>query len=190
MTTTSLPGTTLGSACSAALAASGGTPPYSWSVVSGSLPPGLSLSSAGVISGTPVLAGTFSFTVQVADSSSPPMTATAQLSIAAGGCTTTITGTHSGPLTIGSGITCLEQASIKGPVHITAGAVVSINGSTLSGPLSASSPASLAVCGTTVSGPVSVSNATGTVLLGGTGTSPCAPDTFGGPVTLSGNTGG
>jgi hypothetical protein len=45
--------------------ASGGTPPYAWSVSAGALPVGLSLSSAGVISGTPAAAGTSSFTVQV-----------------------------------------------------------------------------------------------------------------------------
>jgi hypothetical protein len=191
VTTSILPAATLGTAYSATLAATGGTTPYTWSVVSGSLPPGLSLAgSTGVISGTPVLAGAFAFTVQAADSSSPQMTATAQLSITVGGCTTTITGTHSGPLTIGSGTTCLDQATVTGPVHITTGAVVSITGSKLDGPLSASSPGSLAVCGTAVSGPVSVSDATGAVLLGGTSTSPCGSDSFGGLVTLSANTAG
>jgi uncharacterized protein (TIGR03437 family) len=50
--------------------ASGGVGPYSgWVVTSGSLPPGLSLSSAdGVLSGTPSETGDYSFTVQVSDS--------------------------------------------------------------------------------------------------------------------------
>jgi hypothetical protein len=56
-------------------AASSGTPPYTWSVTSGSsLPPGLSLSTAGVLSGTPSAAGNFSFTVTVSDSASPKQT--------------------------------------------------------------------------------------------------------------------
>jgi hypothetical protein len=47
----------------------GGGPPYTWSITSGSLPSGLSLNaSMGVISGTPVVSGNFSFTVQVRDS--------------------------------------------------------------------------------------------------------------------------
>jgi len=67
--TTSLPGGTVGSAYSQTLGASGGTPPYTWSVTSGSLPAGLSLAAAsGQISGTPTTAGTASFTIQVKDS--------------------------------------------------------------------------------------------------------------------------
>jgi hypothetical protein len=50
-------------------------------VTSGSLPAGLSLSSAGVISGTPTAAGSSSFTVSVSDSGSPAQTATQQESI-------------------------------------------------------------------------------------------------------------
>src|SRR5439155_999711 len=50
------------------LTASGGTSPYSWSVTSGSLPQGLSLSQSGTISGTPTAAGTATFSVQVQDS--------------------------------------------------------------------------------------------------------------------------
>ena len=49
------------------LAAAGGVVPYTWTVVSGNLPPGLSLSSAGVISGNPTTVGTSNFSVRVAD---------------------------------------------------------------------------------------------------------------------------
>ncbi len=82
VTTSSLPAGTVNQSYSTALAASGGTPPYNWSVVNGSLPNGLQLNSlTGSISGTPATVGTFNFTVQVADSQSPSATATKQLSI-------------------------------------------------------------------------------------------------------------
>ena len=67
ITTTSLPNGIVGAAYSQTLVAAGGSGSYSWSIASGSLPPGLSLSSAGVISGTPTTAGTYTFTVQVSD---------------------------------------------------------------------------------------------------------------------------
>ena len=63
--TTSISGAT-GMVFSYALSASGGVSPYTWSVV-GSMPPGLKLSSGGVISGTPTLAGTYSVVVRVID---------------------------------------------------------------------------------------------------------------------------
>lgn len=51
----------------------GGTPPYSWSISSGQLPPGLSLDPAsGFIDGTPTQVGTFNSLVQGTDSGSPP----------------------------------------------------------------------------------------------------------------------
>jgi hypothetical protein len=59
--TTSLPGGTAGSAYSTTLSASGGA---TFSVVGSSLPAGLSLSSAGVLSGTPTTAGNTTFTVR------------------------------------------------------------------------------------------------------------------------------
>jgi hypothetical protein len=69
VTTTSLSsGTTNVAYNSQQLAAGGGQPPYIWSLASGVLPPGLSLSTNGVISGTPTTAGTSSFVVQVTDS--------------------------------------------------------------------------------------------------------------------------
>ncbi|HEV2475452.1 MAG TPA: Ig domain-containing protein [Candidatus Dormibacteraeota bacterium] len=49
------------------LSASGGAAPYSWSVSTGALPGGLSLGPSGSVSGTPSSAGSFSFTIQVAD---------------------------------------------------------------------------------------------------------------------------
>ncbi len=67
VTTQSLPSATVGSPYSATLTATGGLPPYTWSIISGSLPPGLSLDTSGNITGTPTTPGTYNFTVQVVD---------------------------------------------------------------------------------------------------------------------------
>ncbi|MBQ3447365.1 MAG: putative Ig domain-containing protein, partial [Synergistaceae bacterium] len=67
ITTTSLSSGTSGTAYSAVLTATG-TTPITWSVTSGSLPTGLTLSSAGVISGTPTATGRYTFTVTAQNS--------------------------------------------------------------------------------------------------------------------------
>lgn len=60
----------VGAAYSQSIAgASGGSSPYSYSLISGTLPPGIALSSAGTLSGTPTAAGTFNFTVRATDGS-------------------------------------------------------------------------------------------------------------------------
>ncbi|MFN0171761.1 MAG: putative Ig domain-containing protein, partial [Bryobacteraceae bacterium] len=67
ITTTSLPGGVFGQPYSATLQATGGRPPYFWSLAQGVLPVGLQLSSTGVISGTPSALGTYNFVVEVSD---------------------------------------------------------------------------------------------------------------------------
>jgi len=87
ITTSALPGAALGAAYSQTLTATGGTPPYTWSISTGSLPKGLTLSSAGSITGTTNTAGTFAFAVEVTDSASA--TATKPLSIVVAGISIT-----------------------------------------------------------------------------------------------------
>jgi len=71
---------TVGVAYEVGLFPGGGVPPYSWSHVAGTLPPGLSVqASPGRVKGTPTTAGTFTFTVRVDDSSG--QTATQQFTI-------------------------------------------------------------------------------------------------------------
>ena len=81
ITTTALPVGNTTAAYNQTLAAAGGTAPYTWSISSGSLPAGLTLSSAGAITGTATAYGSFPITVGVTDSAATPATATASLTL-------------------------------------------------------------------------------------------------------------
>ncbi len=81
VTTSTLPNATIGLHYSRTLQATGGVAPYHWSLTSGHLPPGLSFSSAGLISGVPTHTGTYGFSVKVSDSDTPASTVTTALSL-------------------------------------------------------------------------------------------------------------
>lgn len=83
VSTTELPAGVSGTPYQATLSAVDGDSPYTWTLLSGSLPAGLTLSAGGVIAGTPNAAGTWSFKVQVKDSQSNSASATLPLTIAA-----------------------------------------------------------------------------------------------------------
>jgi hypothetical protein len=83
ITTSSLPAGEAGSAYSATLAATGGTPAYTWIVLSGALPAGVALSTGGVLSGTPTAAGAAAVTFQVTDVTSGTSTVTLTVTVAA-----------------------------------------------------------------------------------------------------------
>jgi hypothetical protein len=92
ITTTALPAGKVGQAYSAALAASGGTTPYTWALTSGTLPAGLSFNTAsGQISGTPTASTTgAALTFRVTDAANPAQTTTANLTLAVGAATLSI----------------------------------------------------------------------------------------------------
>jgi len=82
-TTSPLPNCNVGTSCSVTLRASGGTPPYRWSLSSGALPAGLSLdSTTGAISGAPTATGTYNFTVRVTDNAQGTATKAFVLTVA------------------------------------------------------------------------------------------------------------
>ena len=81
ITNTALPGGTAGGPYSSTLTATGGLPPYTWSILAG-LPPALTLNAAtGVISGNTTAAGAYSFTVQVLDTASNTASATLTINV-------------------------------------------------------------------------------------------------------------
>ena len=73
--------------------------PFTWTVDSGTLPPGLSLASAGAITGTPTAAGTYNFTVKVVDSTGLTATQAQTITIAPGCATPPTTPTTPTPPT-------------------------------------------------------------------------------------------
>jgi large repetitive protein len=80
-TASPLPNGAAGSAYSQTFAVTGGIAPYTWSISAGTLPPGLALGAAGVLSGTPTQVGTFNFTVRVADASGSSTTKAFSLTV-------------------------------------------------------------------------------------------------------------
>ena len=82
VTTSSLPEATVGIDYGASFEASGGVTPYTWNDET-NLPPGLSLSANGIISGTPTTAGTYSFVVSVTDDDGETVNKNTSLTVSA-----------------------------------------------------------------------------------------------------------
>ena len=97
----SLPNGQQGTAYNQTVTATGGTGPYTFAVTSGSLPAGLTLSSGGVLSGTPSGSGASTFTVQATDSVSN-------------------TGSRSYTVTIGANILTVNPATLPNGTQGTA----------------------------------------------------------------------
>jgi hypothetical protein len=87
--TSPLQGGTINVPYSVPVLATNGVPAYNFTLLSGSLPSGLTISTAGTISGTPISSGTSTFVIQVQDSAST--TASATLSITIGSALTITT---------------------------------------------------------------------------------------------------
>lgn len=110
-----LPAGVVGAPYAETLAAAGGTSPYTFAIIGGNPPPGLGI-AGGILFGTPTAAGTYDFTIQVTDSSTPVIIAYSQIEVTiapAGSLALSIT-TAAAPL--GQGIV----GTAYGPVSLTA----------------------------------------------------------------------
>jgi hypothetical protein len=117
----SLPPAQAGLSYSTILQASGGTGPYTWSIASGSLPLGLTLSSNGTITGTTTQVGAFSFSAKVTDSASQAAASILSLSVAASNSGTNYTG-YDGPAELP--LTYMQTAMADTPAP---GSVIAVN---------------------------------------------------------------
>jgi len=102
-------------------------------------------------------------------------------------------GPSNGKVNVAAGqVACFGPGTtINGPVTISAGGAIDIEGATITGPLRIDGTGVVRICGTRVTGPLSVTGATGLVLIGGdAATGACAGNTFTGPVDLTSNKGG
>lgn len=106
-----LPDGSTGTAYSSSVTASGGTAPYTYSVSSGAVPDGLTLSAAGALSGTPTVDGVFNFNVTATDAS---------------GCT----GTNSYSVTINCGGITLDDTLADGTVGVAYSGTILATGGT------------------------------------------------------------
>jgi hypothetical protein len=113
ITTTSLPQGQQGSSYSAALAASGGTLPYTWSITAGNPPSGLTLSSMGQFSGLPLVAGTYNLTISITDANALSAHQSFTVSISAGG-------NYDGPAELPRVTVSSSMASTPAPGHTIA----------------------------------------------------------------------
>jgi uncharacterized protein (TIGR03437 family) len=118
-----LPGGTTGVAYDQTLTADSGIAPYSYSLSAGSLPGGLTLSAAGVLSGTPVSTGAFNFTIAVSDALNCQGTRGYTLTINAGAVAALASLSPGFAITGGGGVTL----SLSG-VNFTNGLIVRWNG--------------------------------------------------------------
>jgi hypothetical protein len=141
----------------------------------------------------PVGVTTVTCTPSDSDDTNGPLTTSFTVTVTIG-CTSTITGTHTGPLAVGLGeIICVDGATVTGPVGVSAKGVLVVTNSHIEGPLNAVGTAGLTVCGSRIDGPVRVSGAAGPVLIGAAGDDGppgCGANTITGAVVLSLSGGG
>ncbi|MCC8671665.1 putative Ig domain-containing protein [Xanthomonas arboricola] len=132
----SLPAATAGSAYSQNLSASGGTAPYTFAVTAGALPAGLTLSAAGVLSGTPTATGSFNFTATATDSGGSPTSGNRAYTLTVAGATVTLPATSLPAGTAGQAYSSALTPATGGiapyTYAVTAGALpagITLNGS-------------------------------------------------------------
>ena len=122
---------TVGTAYSSYTFTASGSTPITFTKATGSLPPGLSLSSGGVLSGTPTTAGSYTFTVKAANGTSPDATTssiTIVISATPGPLAPTVTSVtpETGPLAGGTSVT-IAGSNLTGASEVMFGEVAAVS---------------------------------------------------------------
>lgn len=105
LTPASLPGGRVGQAYAAALSATGGVAPYAYALRSGTLPPGLALTPAGALSGTPSADGSFAFSLEARDAHGFAGTQDYMIAVSARGASTVQLTSSGNPSRTGQSVT-------------------------------------------------------------------------------------
>ncbi|GAA2829186.1 M64 family metallopeptidase [Crossiella cryophila] len=82
-------------------------------------------------------------------------------------CTTTITGPHTGPLVVSTGVTCLNAATVTGPLTVNPGATLVATESTITGPVRTDRAVGVHLLNSTIIGPTALTGTTGDVTVVG-----------------------
>lgn len=99
-------------------------------------------------------------------------------------CFDVVTGRHAGPVTISHGVTCLDDATVHGPVTVTAGAGLRSVDSRVSGPVHATDALEIEFCGSRIMGPATIASGGGVAL--GNPQDGCDGNLVTGPVSVTG----
>jgi hypothetical protein len=106
-------------------------------------------------------------------------------------CAVTITGAHSGTLTVSTS-TCLSpHATATGAILISGAGALDLEGASVTGAISANSGSGvIRICATSIGGALDIKNQRGLVIVGDPGDAACAPNRINGALLQATNTGG
>jgi hypothetical protein len=170
LTVTTLPNGTVDVPYSSTIGVTGGTSPYSCTIVAGTIPAGLTLTAAGcLVSGTPTTAGTATLSVKATDSSNPQETTTRPVSI---------TINPAGSLTLTSPPAGTVSSPYNGTIGVSGG-----NGPYTCSITAGTLPTGLTISNCTITGTPTTAGTT-TITVKGTDSSTPTPLTTTGPITL------
>jgi hypothetical protein len=106
-------------------------------------------------------------------------------------CAVTITGAHSGTMTVSTSTCVSAHATVTGSVLVSGAGALDLESASVTGAISASSGSSvIRICATSIGGALDIKNRTGLVIVGDPGDAACAPNKINGALLLAINTGG